>query len=247
MDSKRFHRGVKAFLSAEEVQKWDVRSIFPNRSDLEVAEDLADFFNGISSEYEPLDLAGIPTIYDEPLPQLTVGEVGERLRRSKKTASLVEGDIFPCLFGQFSDKFAPVVADIFNTTVRDSEWATLWKTEYVTVIPKVPSPSEVSECRNISCTNFLSKVLESFVLDWAKKQVVPKRNQFGGEKGCATAHYLAEVWNEVALGLEDYRAAVTLTAIDYSKAFNRLEHRACLESFAKKVLQTRYSVCWLLS
>ena len=89
MDLKRFHRGVKAFLSAEEVQKWDVRSIFPNRSDLEVAEDLADFFNGISSEYEPLHTTRIPTTYDEPLPQLTVGEVSERLRRSKKTASLV--------------------------------------------------------------------------------------------------------------------------------------------------------------
>lgn len=75
---------------------------------------------------------------------------------------------------------------------------------------------------------------ESFVLEWAREQVVPKHNQMGGEKGCSTAHYLTEVCNEIAEGLEDNRAAVTLTAVDYSKAFNRLEHAACLRSFAKK-------------
>ena len=34
--------------------------------------------------------------------------------------------------------------------------------------------------------------------------------------------------------LEDSRASVVLTSIDYSKAFNRLEHQACLEAFARK-------------
>ena len=79
---------------------------------------------------------------------------------------------------------------------------------------------------------------ESFVLDWAREEVVPKPNQLGGEKGCSTSHYLTEVWNEIAMGLEDSRAAVTLTAVDYSKAFNRLEHGACLRSFAKKGAST---------
>ena len=33
--------------------------------------------------------------------------------------------------------------------------------------------------------------------------------------------------------LEDNRSAVVLSAVDFSKAFNRLEHLACLKSFAK--------------
>ena len=34
--------------------------------------------------------------------------------------------------------------------------------------------------------------------------------------------------------LEDNRAAAVLTAIDYSKAFNRLDYQACLDSLASK-------------
>ena len=103
----------------------------------------------------------------------------------------------------------------------------------MTVIPKGNIPEDPSKCRNISCTNFLGKVLERLVLTYAKKSVRPKPNQFGGEKPCSTNHFLAEVWDELTSHLEDSRAAVALTSIDYSKAFNRLEHQACLESFAQ--------------
>ena len=41
------------------------------------------------------------------------------------------------------------------------------------------------------------------------------------------------MWDQIATGLEDNRAAVCLTAIDYSKAFNRLRHDKCLEAFAR--------------
>lgn len=34
--------------------------------------------------------------------------------------------------------------------------------------------------------------------------------------------------------LEDNRAAMVMTSLDFSKAFNRLNHRVCLSEFAKK-------------
>ena len=39
-------------------------------------------------------------------------------------------------------------------------------------------------------------------------------------------------------GLEDDRAAIMMTAIDYAKAFNRLSFQHCLQSFAKKGAST---------
>ena len=54
------------------------------------------------------------------------------------------------------------------------------------------------------------------------------------KKGCSTDHFLAEVWDQVTEHLEDSRAASILTSIDYSKAFNRLDHAACLRAFTKK-------------
>ena len=88
--------------------------------------------------------------------------------------------------------------------------------------------------QNISCTNLLSKVYESFVLEWSRDEVVPKTNQFGGEKGVSTDHFLIRLIDEITSDLEDRRAATILASIDYSKAFNRLAHGSCLEVFAKR-------------
>ena len=78
-----------------------------------------------------------------------------------------------------------------------------------------------------------SKILESYVFNWAQEEVRVKDNQYGGAKGCSTAHVLIGVLDEVMRGLEDNRAAVMLTSIDYAKAFNRLSFQHCLRSFAK--------------
>ena len=80
---------------------------------------------------------------------------------------------------------------------------------------------------------FLAKSLqfERIVLRWAQTQVQPKINQYGGQKGCATAHFLADIWDQITDHLEDQRATAVLTAIDYSKAFNRLEHGSVLRAF----------------
>ena len=90
-----------------------------------------------------------------------------------------------------------------------------------------------------SCTIFLSKNYESFVLEWARNEVKPKPNQFGGEPGCGTAHFLVNTFDYLTEALEDHRSAVIMTSIDFSKAFNRLEHLSCLKIFEKRGASTQ--------
>ena len=47
-----------------------------------------------------------------------------------------------------------------------------------------------------------------------------------------------DMWNEVLTNLEDARAAVMVTAVDYAKAFNRLSFQHCLAAFARKGAST---------
>ena len=49
---------------------------------------------------------------------------------------------------------------------------------------------------------------------------------------------VVELLQEMCENAEDYRSATVLTAIDYSKAFNRLSYQQCLESFRKKGTST---------
>ena len=147
---------------------------------------------------------------------------------------MVAGDVFPDLVTTYADFFAIPLTAVYNEILRTFSWPTDWKTEYVTVIPKTGSPQSFSDLRNISCTKLVSKVMESYVLEWASQEVACKYNQFGGVRGCSGTHMLIDVWQKVLAGLEDRRAGVVLTSIDYAKAFNRLSFQHCLRAFAKQ-------------
>ena len=141
---------------------------------------------------------------------------------------MVRGDVFPDLVTKYADLFAIPLCSIYNKITTSKTWPRAWKVEHVTVIPKTTCPSSFSDLRNISCTLLASKMYESFVLEWLTGQVSLKGNQYGGVRGCGTAHMLVQAFQDICEGLEDYRAGVLLTAIDYSKAFNRMSYHCLL-------------------
>ena len=232
--SKNFFRNVKAFNSREKPPEFNVRDLFPGQSDSSVAEALASHFNAISAEFDGLREADIPTALDLDLPVLSPEQVAKRLRDIKKPKSTVAGDIFPALINRASHMLAIPLTDIFNSITVNADWPADWKVEYVTPIPKKAHPETPDDLRNISCTQMLSKTYESFVLEWLNSQVSLRTNQYGGTKGSGTEHYLVELWQKVLENLEDPRAGVLLTSIDYSKAFNRLNFDSCLQALKDK-------------
>ena len=73
-------------------------------------------------------------------------------------------------------------------------------------------------------------------MEWVGQQVTLRTNQFGGVKGSGAEHYLVSLWQRILENLEDPRAASLITAINYSKAFNRMDFPHCLRSLANKGL-----------
>ena len=140
------------------------------------------------------------------------------------------GDIFPDLLTKYAGLLSLVVADVLNAAYAQEIWPDVWKTESVSIIPKVTCPENLNEVRNISCTPVLSKVMEFFVLERLKKEIQPRSNQYGGITGCGTTHYLLQAWNDILESLDDDESAVTLTSIDFAKAFNTMGHQACVEA-----------------
>ena len=232
--SKFFYRNVRTFNSREKPPDFDVRDLYPGRSELKVAEELATHFNSISSEFGGLQEGDIPQALDLDLPTLIEEQVAKRLRDIKKPRSTVAGDIFPALINRASHMLAIPLTNIFNSITRNADWPADWKVKYVTPIPKKTHPESADDLRNISCTQLLSKTYESFVLEWLNSQVAVWSNQFGGAKGSRTEHYLIELCQKVLENLEDPRAGVLLTSIDYSKAFNRLDFASCLIALRDK-------------
>ena len=122
--------------------------------------------------------------------------------------------------------------------ISDFTWPDEWKVETQMAIPKKTTPTSMADLRNVSCTNYLLKILESFALEKLKKEVKMKYNQFGGLKGTGTTHFLIDLQQRILECLEDGSSAVSLHAVDFSKAFNRMSHRVCLEELARRGAST---------
>ena len=232
--NRSFFRLVKSFNTPEKAQTFDVRSLRPGATDSQIAEELANYFNRISAEFEPLVESEVPLAHSRQIEKLSPHEVSTRIKHFRKPKSMVTGDVFPVLMTKFCDFFAMPLTDIYNEILSSGVWPSNWKTEYVTVIPKKSSPAGFGDLRNISCTMLISKIMESFVLGWAQQEVAVKYNQYGGTRGCSAGHMVIKVWQKVLSNLEDRRAATVLTSIDYAKAFNRLSFQHCLAAFARR-------------
>ena len=232
--STHFYRNVKSFKNAEKPKEFDVRDLRPGKSDKEVADEVAEFFNRISREFAPLETTDIPLTYNKTLPEMSREEVEKMLRSAKKTKSMVKGDIYPTIVNDVAHIISIPLSNIYNSVLQDYVWPAVWKREFVTTIPKKNLPQDFADLRNISCTLFVSKVFESFVLKLVKEEISLKTNQYGGVKGCSTTHMIVEIMQEICSNGEDYRSATVLTAIDYAKAFNRVSFQHCLEAFRRK-------------
>ena len=232
--SKQFFKNVKKFSTAEKPKSFCITELRPNKEHKEVANEAASFFNEISQEFRPLQPSEIPRTFERVLPILTVDQIKQRLIEQKKPGSMVTGDIFPKLINPCAASLAVPLSYIFNEIVREDKWPSAWQVEHVTLIPKKSSPTSFADLRNISCTSFFSKVMETFLLQWTMDEVKLKSNQFGGTKGCSTNHMLLNIWQDICSNLEDHRSATVLTSIDYAKAFNRLSFQRCLEAFKNK-------------
>ena len=233
-----FFRNVKAFKSAEKPKEFDVRELCPGKTDREVADEVAEFFNSISREFTPLSPDQIPFTYHRHLQPLSESQVMKMITDARKPKSMVSGDIFPSLVNASASSLKIPVTSIYNDILRTAIWPVIWKREYVTVIPKKKMPASLADLRNISCTPLLSKIFEAYMLKKIQEETALKPNQYGGVKGCSTTHMVVGLLQEICENAEDYRSATVLTAIDYSKAFNRVSFQHCLEAYRRKGAST---------
>ena len=229
-NAKEYFKAVKTLTQGDSSgePQWNISEMFPGKDNHYIAEDVARFFNRISSEYTPLIEPPVNRDCSNICPELH--EIAAKLKNCKKPKSQVPGDINPKLVAKFPDLLAIPLFHVFKKSFATSTWPKLWKSETVTVIPKCSRPKEMNHLRNLSCTPLFSKVMESFLLKELKSKISLNCSQFGGQKGISIDHFLIETWDRILRALEDGRAAATLASIDFEKAFNRVDHAECLNA-----------------
>ena len=220
------------------------------------AERLADHFSMISQSVEELVEDRLPPALrlalqdgrrEEDKPVLTQHDVYRKIKSSKKPHSSVGCDVPRKLMVEFAYEYAEPAARIFNSIIATTKYPRQWVVEEQVPIPKT-SPSMVvdeDQVRNISKTPFLSKVMESIMLDWLLPIVEPYWDpmQCGGLKGSSITHYLVRLLDFIHAEVDKMQPhAVILDALDLSKAFNRGSHSLVLAD-----LHAMHVPNWLLA
>ena len=138
-NGKDFYAAVKKLSGPGNSQAWSVRDLFPGIQDEEICKEVTDYFSSVGGR-DP----------GRPMPDLPSGPVGLRftpdkvvdlLKKLKKKDSHVPGDPLPFLVRSAPELFALPVAILFNKACEEGNWPSRWKTEYITIIPKVKNPA----------------------------------------------------------------------------------------------------------
>ncbi len=138
----------------------------------------------------------------DPLPTdltITVEDTERALLRLKVNKATGPDNIPAWLLKDFAPIMALPLTAIYNSSLREGVLPSLWKTSYVTPLPKQRPPRSVeTDLRPISLTPIAAKVFESLVMKRIENSLVSKvdDNQFGAIVGVSTADALIKITHE---------------------------------------------------
>ena len=200
------------------------------------AQKIAEHFAAVSNQYSPIDYQQLPCYLPaQAAPQLTKLEVYERLRKQKKTKTTLPIDLPYKLKKEFSPELSTPLANIMNECLSQQLFPNIWKNEWVTPVPKVLNPKDISDLRKISCTSDFSKLFEGVLKDWIIEDIGDKFDigQFGGQGGIGTEHMLVCLVDRVLFLLDRFpdKSAVIAASVDWSAAFDHQDPTLAIKRF----------------
>ena len=214
-----------------------------NFTALESSNAICEYFSKISQEYVALDVRNLPVSVQTKLandpcnhPYLTEHAVHDALIKGKKTSS-VPGDVPVEILNEFLPELTTPITAIYREAISTHTWPKSWKKEFHLPINKVPIPQSEDELRNLGLTAFFSKRLEWFLIKWIWPYISPHidPDQLGGLPGCSVEHYLVQLLDFIHKSLDvtsTKPTAVLAAFVDFSKAFNRIDHNIIVKILA---------------
>ena len=114
-------------------------------------------------------------------------------------------------------------------------YPTDWKLEWVTPVPKITNPKQISDLRKILGTSDYSKCFEGFLKDWIMEDVSNNIDigQIVGQGGIGTEHLIVCLLYRILQLLDRFpdKSAVIMTCLDWAAAFDRQDPTITIKKF----------------
>ena len=189
---------------------------------------------GIDAQIRSLYEKNPPTLHKFNFTEVHEDEV-VKIVKSLKSTSFGIDKINSYILKLIINRIGAVVTDLVNSSFKTRVFPSRWKVAIITPIPKVDYPSKEKDFRPISLLCTISKVLEKI----ANKQILAYlikhalldtcQSAYKPHHGCITA--LIKVVDDILDGIDDSEATL-LVLLDFSKAFDTVNHRLLLEKLS---------------
>ena len=165
------------------------------------------------------------------------------VKYSKK--SIGPGDFPQKVLQEYAPEFATPFCDILNCSLQSNTFPDAYKRAEIIPIPKNNPPRSLSDLRPISKTPIGGKIIEKVIVSELEKDIKGKldNTQYGNCRGSSTTHYLLKLTDQ-AFRSTDKGNATTAITIDYSKAFDYVDHNVLIEKLVQ--LGVRSSIIKLI-
>jgi hypothetical protein len=180
-----------------------------------------------ASSTTPIDSSTFENLGDDSwFPSFDVLDVWQHLHRlpCKATGS---DNIPNLLYKRAALVLAEPLHNIFTECFRQRRFPSVWKISDVVAIPKTKVRS-LDDFRPISLLPIPAKLCEKLILDSVRSAITSTlgRNQFGIRRNSSTTHAIIAVHDTMTKHADDLEVgASVLIAFDFSKAFDRIDHR----------------------
>ena len=181
----------------------------------------------------------IRELYNTTLPcihKFSFSQVSERdvirVVRSIKTMSTGMDGINAFILKLFIKRISGILTHIINISFERNTFPDRWKLANILPIPKISVPLNESDFRPISILNMLSKIIEKFankqIIKYLNKHALLDPNQSAYKEHFGTMTALLKITDDLMDAI-DYSEISLLVLLDFSKAFDTVNHRILIE------------------
>ena len=201
--------------------------------------DLAEYYNdylvGLTSQFNPLqdNNPGINLFVPSNL-LVSTSSVLVALQHIKQSKSCGPDLIPNKILKMFAFELAPVVCDIYNTSMRQGIFPQQLKRSFVVPIPKLSPPVSIEDdLRHISLTSQIAKVMEDFSL---RSLMIEIRDNIDVKQfavtGKSTTQALVYLLHIMLGALDAGHCLVRLFFADFRKGFDLVDHNILIDELA---------------
>ena len=203
---------------------------------VQLAENINQAFQQVSAHMDPLPDT-TPEIHEHVPENFIISEqrTATVLKNVNKNKAIGPDQIPNWLLKSCALTLAPVVCNMWNTSIQQGVVPQSWKRGDVCPLPKVNIPKDIAKhLRPITLSSQLSKCLESFPRKWILDAILPQmdEHQYGSVAHRSTVTALSRLVHEWYTGMERMGVCLRILFLDFQKAFDLVDHNIAIRKLS---------------